>query len=234
MVRIDLRDELQPAEPLEVVRVDDLIHAVESSGYGALLPGEVGEDDAAEEASRVRLRLIVSAALTAPLAVLAMVEPVQFAGWEWVALALAVPVVLWGGLPFHRAAIANARHGVATMDTLISIATLAALTWSAVVIVAGLDRSSYFEVGAVITTLILLGRFLEARARRRSGEAIRALVELGAKEARVLRDGTWTTVAAELLVPGDLVALGRGDVVRLRVYNLQGALERVVFVRARS
>jgi len=195
----------------DVVRVDDLIHAVESSGYGALLPGEVGEDDAAEEASRVRLRLIVSAALTAPLAVLAMVEPVQFAGWEWLALALAVPVVLWGGLPFHRAAIANARHGVATMDTLISIATLAALTWSAVVIVAGLDRSSYFEVGAVITTLILLGRFLEARARRRSGEAIRALVELGAKEARVLRDGEEVLVPAEAVEVGDLLVVRPGE-----------------------
>ena len=195
----------------DVVRVDDLLHAVESSGYGAALPGATDEDAAAEEASRVRLRLTVSAALTAPLAVLAMVEPVQFAGWEWLALALAVPVVLWGGLPFHRAAIANARHGVATMDTLISIATLAALTWSAVVIVAGLDRSSYFEVGAVITTLILLGRFLEARARRRSGEAIRALVELGAKEARVLRDGEEVLVPAEAVEVGDLLVVRPGE-----------------------
>jgi P-type Cu+ transporter len=192
-----------------LVRVDDLIHAVESAGYGAALPsGAEAETQAAAEASAVRRRLLVSAVLTAPLAALAMIAPLQFARWEWVALALAAPVVLWGGFPFHRAALLNARHRVATMDTLISIATLAALTWSTVVIVGGLDQSSYFEVGAVITTLILLGRFFEVRARRRSGEAIRALVELGAKEARVLLDGE------ELLIPADAVQVGELLVVR--------------------
>jgi Cu+-exporting ATPase len=111
-----------------------------------------------------------------------MVPPLQFDGWEWLAFALSTPVVLWAGWPFHRAAALNARHGAATMDTLISIGTLAAWAWSTVVLVGGLDEHSYFEVAAVITTLILLGRYLEgARGVRR---AIRALLELGAKEAR--------------------------------------------------
>ena len=144
-------------------------------------------------------RLGLSAALTAPLVLLSMIPPLQFEGWEWVALALATPIVAWGGWPFHRAALLNARHGAATMDTLISIGTLAAFAWSAVVLVAGVDADMYFEVAGVITTLILLGRFLEGRARRRSGEAIRALLELGAKEARVLRDGVEVVVPVEEL-----------------------------------
>jgi Cu+-exporting ATPase len=127
--------------------------------------------------------------LTVPLAVIAMVPPVQFEGWEWVALALATPVVLVFGWPFHRAALLNARHRAATMDTLVSIGTLAALLWSLVALVAYEDADTYFEVGAVITTLVLLGRFLEARARQRSGSAIHALLDLSPKEARVLRDG---------------------------------------------
>src|SRR5439155_22046598 len=115
-------------------------------------------------------------------------------GWNSLALALGSPVVRWGGGAFHGAALANARHAAATMDTLVSVGTLAAWTWSVVVLAAGLGADTYFEVGAVITTLILLGRFFEARARRRSGAAIRALLELGAKEARVLRDGAEVVV----------------------------------------
>ena len=124
-----------------------------------------------------------------PVALLAMVPPLQFAGWEWVALALSTPVVFYSGIGFHRAALRSARHGAATMDTLISLGTLAAWLWSTVVLVGGLDTDTYFEVAAVVTTLILLGRYLEARAKGRSSEAIRKLLELGAKEARVLRDG---------------------------------------------
>ena len=131
-----------------------------------------------------------------------MVPPLQFDGWEWVALALATPVVLWAGWPFHRAAALNARHAAVTMDTLISIGTLAAWGWSTVVLVAGIDADTYFEVGAVITTLILVGRYLEERAKSRAGAALRALLELGAKEARVLRDGE------EVLVPIDEVRVG--------------------------
>jgi P-type Cu+ transporter len=175
--------------------VEALIEAVEAAGYRAS-PAQATADAAAPRArSRLARRLAVAAALTAPLVLLSVVPPLQFAGWEWLALALATPVVLWCGWPFHAAAVRNARHGAATMDTLISIGTLAAWGWSAVVLVAAPDEHTYFEVAAVITTLILLGRFLEARALRRSGEAVRALLELGAKEARVLRNG------GEVLVP---------------------------------
>ena len=118
--------------------------------------------------------------LTAPLLLVAMIPALQFDGWEWLALTLATPIVFWGGLGFHRAAILNLRHRSATMDTRVSLGTLAAWTWSVVVLVAELDADTYFEVAAVITALILLGRFLEARARRRSGASIRALLEAGA------------------------------------------------------
>jgi Cu+-exporting ATPase len=146
-----------------------------------------------------------------PLAVLAMVPQAQFDGWEWVSLLLATPVVFWSGWPFHRAAAANARHLVATMDTLISIGTIAAWTWSTVVLLGGIAEDTYFEVAAVITALILLGRYFEARAKRRSGAAIRALLELGAKEARVLRDGEEVLVSVEELVVGDLFVVRPGE-----------------------
>ena len=186
------------------VAPSDLVAAVEAAGYRALLPGE----EARPDTSSAGRRLVVSAALTVPLVLLSMIPPLQFEGWEWAALALATPVVAWGGWPFHRAALMNARHRAATMDTLISIGTVAAFAWSAVVLVAGVDADMYFEVAGVITTLILLGRFLETRARRRSGEAIRALLQLGAKEARVLRDGI------EVVVPVEELAVGERFVVR--------------------
>jgi Cu+-exporting ATPase len=188
------------------VGLSELMDTVKAAGYSAALP-----DDSTGQTDLVlplRRRLQVSLALTIPLVLMAMVPPFQFDGWEWVALALATPIVLWAGLPFHRAALLNTRHFAATMDTLISIGTLAAWGWSAVVLVAGLDADVYFEVAGVITTLILLGRFLEARARRRSGAAIRALLELGAKEARVLRSGE------EILVPLDELRVGDRFVVR--------------------
>ena len=191
------------------VALEDLTRSVEAIGYGAALPYAVTGADSGEDSVRsLRQRLIVAAALSAPLTLLALVPPLQFAGWEWIAVALATPVVLWAGWPFHRAAALNARHVTATMDTLISIGTLAAWGWSTTVAVAGLDEPTYFEVGGVTTTLVLLGRYLEARARRRSSAAIRALLELGAKEARVLRDG------AEMLVPVDELRVGDRFVVR--------------------
>ena len=189
--------------------VDDLIRVVEAAGYGAGLGSREAADGA--RADRLRTRLVVAVALSVPLAVLAMAPPLQFDGWEWLALALATPVVWWAGWPFHRAAALNARHGAATMDTLISIGTLAAWTWSVVGLVALDDAHTYFEVGAVITTLILLGRFLEARARRRSGAAIRAMLELGAKEARVLRGGQEVVVTVEEIAPGDLFVVRPGE-----------------------
>ena len=114
-------------------------------------------------------RLLVAVALTIPVALLAMVPPLQFSGWEWVAFALSTPVVFYAGLGFHRAALKSARHLAATMDTLISLGTLAAWAWSTVVLVGSISADTYFEVAAVITTLILLGRYLEARAKGRLG-----------------------------------------------------------------
>jgi Cu+-exporting ATPase len=188
------------------VAPDDLVHAVEAAGYAAALPSQ--ENTTGDPARNWRTRFVVAALLTVPLVLLAMVPPLRFTGWEWVAFALATPVVFWAGAPFHHAALLNARHFAATMDTLISIGTLAAWGWSAVVLLAGLGADVYFEVAGVITALILLGRFLEAGARRRSGAAIRALLELSAKEARVLRDGN------EVLVPLEAVRVSDRFVVR--------------------
>jgi P-type Cu+ transporter len=189
--------------------VEQLIEAIGRLGYGASLPRE--HEKASDEARLLARRLVVSAVLTAPLTLIAMVSPLQFAGWRWVAFALATPVVFWGGWQFHRAAFSNARHLAATMDTLISVGTLAAWLWSTVVLVGGLDADVYFEVAGVITTLILLGRFFEARARRRSGAAIRALLELGAKEARVLRGDEEVLVPIEQLEVGELFVVRPGE-----------------------
>ena len=189
------------------VELDDLVRAVEATGYHASY--EPREE--ADPIAPIRRRLALSALLTAPLVLLAMIAALQFGGWEWLALALATPVVFWGGFGFHRAAILNLSHRSATMDTLVSLGTLAAWAWSAVVLLAGLDADTYFEVGAVITTLILLGRYLEMRARRRSGDAIRALLEVGAREARVLRDGSEVALPVEQLRVGDRFVVRPGE-----------------------
>jgi Cu+-exporting ATPase len=189
--------------------VDDLIRAVEAAGYRASVQPRQTEDET--DARILRTRLIVATALTGPLVLLATVPPLQFTGWEWLAFALATPVVFWAGWPFHRAAASNARHLSATMDTLVSIGTLAAWGWSVVALLALDDADTYFEVGAVITTLILLGRYLEARATRRASAAIRALLELGAKDARVLRDGREIVVPIEELERGDVFVVRPGE-----------------------
>jgi P-type Cu+ transporter len=188
------------------VAIDELLRAVEGAGYRAALTRSESEHGAGLD-----LRLAVATALTVPLALIAMVPPLRFEGWEWVALALATPVWAWAGWPFHRAALRNLRHGAATMDTLISLGTTAAYVWSLAALVALDDAETYFEVAAVITTLILLGRWLESRARRRSGAAIRALLELGAKDARVLRDGVEIPVPVEELAVGDLFVVRPGE-----------------------
>jgi Cu+-exporting ATPase len=156
------------------VSVDDLVRAVESAGYRA----STGAHSEPPARDTTAARLLLAAGLTMPVVVLAMVGAFQFSGWEWVALALTTPVVFWAGWTFHAAAARNLRHRLVTMDTLISLGTLAAWTWSVVTLLALEDADTYFEVAAVITTLILLGRFLESRARRRSGQALRALAEL--------------------------------------------------------
>jgi len=189
--------------------VEDLLRAVEAAGYRASVEARAEGDET--RARILRTRLLAAAVLTAPLAALAMVPPFRFGGWEWLAFALATPVVLWAGWTFHRAAALNARHRAATMDTLISIGTLAAWAWSVVALVALEDAHTYFEVGAVITTLILLGRYLEARAKRRSSAAIRALLELGAKEAMVLREGREVVVPVEELRAGDRFVVRPGE-----------------------
>jgi Cu+-exporting ATPase len=155
------------------VAVDDLLRVVQAAGYEAsLAPAESDPEDS------LRARLLAAIALTVPLAAIAMLPPLQFDGWEWLAFALATPIVFWAGWPFHRATLRNIRHGAVTMDTLISLGTLAAWTWSVAGLLAVEDADTYFEVAGVITTLILLGRFFEARARRRSGQALRALADL--------------------------------------------------------
>src|SRR4029079_8868486 len=180
-----------------------------AAGYAAHpRPSAPGHHHHDEPIAVLRRRLAVAVALTTPLALIAMVPALQFTGWEWVAFALATPVSCWSGIGFQRATLQSARHLAATMDTLISIGTIAAWGWSTVVLMGGLDEDTYFEVAAVITTLILLGRYLEARAKSRSSEAIRLLLELGAKEARVIRDGE------EVLVPLEDVHLGDRFVVR--------------------
>ncbi len=159
----------------------------------------------------LRRRLAVAIVLSLPVALLAMIPPLQFSGWEWVALALSTPVVFYTGLGFHRAALTSARHLAATMDTLISVGTIAAWLWSTVVLVGGLETDTYFEVAAVVTTLILLGRYLEARAKGRSSEAIRRLLELGAKDVRLLRDGVEVLVPVAELQVGDTFVVRPGE-----------------------
>ncbi|HUJ92823.1 MAG TPA: heavy metal translocating P-type ATPase [Gaiellaceae bacterium] len=203
------------------VSVDELCGAVESAGYHAH-PHETGHAHDHADAVLGR-RLAVAVALTVPLALLSMISALHFSGWEWLALALATPVVFWSGLGFHRAALAGARHGAASMDTLISLGTLASWTWSTVVLAGGLGADTYYEAAGVITTLILLGRFLEQRAKRRSSAAIRALLELGAKEARVLRDGEEQLVPVDELRPGDLFVVRPGEKVATDGVVVEGA-----------
>jgi P-type Cu+ transporter len=204
------------------VSVEELVGAVESVGYrarvarpvhGHELHGEAneGHHHHDEPLAVLTRRLVLGVVLTVPVALLAMVPPLQFAGWEWVAFVLSTPVVVYSGIGFHRVALQSARHGAATMDTLISLGTLAAWTWSTVVLAAGLATDAYFEVATVVTTLILLGRYLEARAKGRSSEAIRKLLELGAKEARVLRDAAEALVAVSDLQVGDLIVVRPGE-----------------------
>ena len=159
----------------------------------------------------LRTRLLASAALSAPVVLLGAVPPLRFGGWEWASLALATPVVLWGGSPFHRAAWANLKHRLATMDTLVSIGVLAAWAWSLYAVVTG-GEEIYLEVAAVVTTFILLGRHLEARAKSRAGAAIEALLALGAKDAALLdAEGRERRVPVEELRPGDRFVVRPGE-----------------------
>ena len=216
--------------------IDDLIAQVEGVGYTASVPRSAKAEATTAQSSEVdpakalRQRLTMSATLALPVVLLAMVPALQFDSWQWLSLTLAAPVVLWGAWPFHRAAWANLRHGAATMDTLISVGTLAALGWSLYALFLGdagdpamrhgfslrpergMGSSQiYLEVAAGVTVFILAGRYFEARAKRRSGAALRALLELGAKDVAVLRDGTEVRVAIAQLVVGDRFVVRPGE-----------------------
>ncbi len=217
----------------ERVRPEELVEAVAAAGYEAVLPdGEpTAERASGEEPDPLRLRLLVSAGLSLPVLVLSMVPALQFDNWQWLALQLATPVVLWGAWPFHRAAWANLRHGTATMDTLVSLGVLAAWGWSLYALFLGDAGTTgmtmdfkllpdggggsseiYLETASVVTTFILAGRYFEARAKRRAGAALRGLLELGAKEASLLeRDGSERRVPASSLAVGDRFRVRPGE-----------------------
>jgi len=223
---------------------DVLLAAVEAAGYTARLPaparpagsdGAPGEGlvEGAGEPDQVRGlrdRLLLVTALAVPVIAMSMVPALQFRAWQWLALTLAAPVVLWGAAPFHRAAWKNLRNGAATMDTLISVGTLAAFSWSVYALFLGtagelgmrhpfeltISRSDgaanlYLEAAAGVTMFILAGRYLEARSKRASGAAMRALLDLGAKDVAVLRDGTETRVPTDALTVGDLFVVRPGE-----------------------
>ncbi|MBG6213926.1 MAG: heavy metal translocating P-type ATPase [Cryobacterium sp.] len=216
--------------------IDDAIKTIEATGYTAVRPlpvplGDSAVPDAADvEVSVLRQRLLVSAALALPVAALSMIPVLQFTNWQWLALTLAAPVAVWGAWPFHRAAWVNARHGAATMDTLVSVGVLAALGWSLYALffgMAGMPGMTmsftfsatpgsgadeiYLEVASAVTVFILAGRYAEARAKRNSGAALQALLELGAKETTLLRDGVESRISTALLVVGDQFVVRPGE-----------------------
>ncbi|BCB79579.1 hypothetical protein Pflav_059890 [Phytohabitans flavus] len=210
------------------VSVADLIATVEKTGYTAAVP--TPEPEAPRETDPLRTRLLVSLVLTIPVIALAMVPAWQFEYWQWLSLTLAAPVVVYGGLPFHRAAWTNLRHGAATMDTLVSMGTLAAFGWSVWALFFGtagepgmthpfrfaIERgggsgSIYLEAAAGVTVFILAGRYFETRAKRRAGAALRALLELGAKDVGVLRGDTEVRIPVGQLAVGDRFVVRPGE-----------------------
>ncbi|MCP8709229.1 heavy metal translocating P-type ATPase [Streptomyces sp. AC04842] len=230
------------------VEVADLITTVVKTGYTAEEPAPPRQDDeetasaADPETAALRTRLIVSALLALPVVLLAMIPPLQFDTWQWLSLTLAAPVVVWGAAPFHKAAWTNLRHGAATMDTLVSVGTLAAFGWSLWALFLGdagepgmrhpfeltvsrTDGASmiYLEVAAGVTAFILLGRYLEARSKRQAGAALRALMELGAKDVTVLREGREVRVPAERLAVGDRFVVRPGEKIATDGTVVEGA-----------
>jgi P-type Cu+ transporter len=199
----------------ETMAPAELIAQVEAAGYTATLPRPAPPGVADTDPARpLRDRLLASVALSVPVIAMAMLPPLQFRHWQWISLALATPVVAWAAWPFHKATWMNLRHGAATMDTLISVGVLAAFSWSLYALLSGTAADNlYLEVAAGVTTFILAGRYFEARARRRAGAALRALLELGAKEVAVLRDGHEQRIPVEQLTAGDRFVVRPGDTV---------------------
>jgi Cu+-exporting ATPase len=217
----------------EAVAPERLVETVEAAGYQAVLPSDEPEAREAEEevheTSPLRRRLVVSAVLGIPAFLLSMIPALQFDYWQWLVLQLATPVILWGAWPLHRAAWANLRHGTATMDTLVSVGVLSAWLWSLYALFLGEAGTTgmtmefdpipdpgasgadhiYLEVGAIVTVFILAGRYFEARAKRRAGAALTALLELGAKDVALLDDG-----GEERRVPVEQLQVGDRFVVR--------------------
>lgn len=227
------------------VAPEDLVATVEATGYTATLPappapeappgGDRGQEGRDAEARAWRQRLVVCGVLALPVLLMSMVPALQFDNWQWLSLTLASPVVVWGALPFHRAAWANLRHGAATMDTLISVGVGAAYLWSLWALFftdagmagvrmpfellpsrAGGDEASlYLEVASAVTTFIVAGRYFEARAKRTSGAALRALLDMGAKDVAVLREGpsgqTEARMPVSQLAVGDLFVVRPGE-----------------------
>ena len=224
------------------VTAQDLVATVEATGYSAVLPapkvgsataaeaGDVEQDEKDDEVSRLRQRLMISAALSLPVLLMSMIPALQFDNWQWLALTLASPVVVWGAFPFHHAAFTNARHRAATMDTLISVGVSAAWLWSLWALFlggAGMPGMRmtfdllpsrhggpghiYLEAASVVTVFILAGRYFEARAKKRSGAALRALLNMGAKDVAVLRDGNEVRIPVEQLVAGDVFSVRPGE-----------------------
>jgi Cu+-exporting ATPase len=214
------------------VATDELVATVEKLGYTAHVPApEPPEEEPADaDLLGLRNRLLVSLALTVPVVVLAMVSAFQFDYWQWASLVLAAPVVVWGALPFHRATWVNLRHGAASMDTLISMGTIAAFAWSLYALFLGTagtvgmtdpfrltiermggDGNIYLEVAAGVTTFILAGRYFEARAKSRAGSALRALLSLGVRDVAVLRDGVQTRIPIDRLAVGDRFVVRPGE-----------------------
>ena len=224
-----------------------LIGAVEAAGYQAILPSDDPREPSAageaDETAPLRRRLIVSALLAVPTLLISMLPALQFDNWQWLALNLATPVILWGAWPFHRAAWANLKHGTATMDTLISLGTLAAWLWSLYALfigdagMPGMTMSFdlipepgegadhiFLEVGAIVTTFLLAGRYFEARAKRRAGAALTALMELGAKDVAILDEsGAERRVAVEQLQVGDRFVVRPGEKVATDGVVLEGS-----------
>jgi Cu+-exporting ATPase len=216
----------------EGVSVDRAIKAVTETGYSASLPvadliGAAAANDS--ELRSLRQCLLICTILTIPVVLMAMVPSLQFDYWQWISLVLATPVVTWGAWPFHRATWANLRHGLVTMDTLISLGVIAAYAWSLYALFFGgagmvgmtmdfawLPSESgkveiYFEVASAVTVFILLGRYLEVRAKARSGAALKALLTLGAKDVAVLRNGTETRILVTELAVGDNFIVRPGE-----------------------
>ncbi|NDU77676.1 heavy metal translocating P-type ATPase [Actinomadura sp. DSM 109109] len=220
----------------EGVSPEELVATVEKAGYSAALPappaaaGEAAAPEPADELRPLRQRLVTAVVLSVPVIAMAMVPALQFEAWQWLSLTLAAPVVVYAGWPFHRAAAVNLRHGTATMDTLISLGTLAAFAWSLWALFFGtagelgvkhgfefsMTRSDgsmniYLEAASGVIMFILAGRYFETRSKRRAGAALRALLELGAKEVSVVRDGREERIPVDRLAEGDLFVVRPGE-----------------------